>query len=126
MNFPPPGIVQSHVGDECASRKESLMKWKLAIVAAALVFPLGAGADTYVKIESNTGGYYSGGRMNPPDDSSNELWIGDKRMAYVTEGQKIIVDGDKKLLTFVNRVENTFVQTPLPLDLAKLFPEEEL
>jgi len=102
------------------------MKWKLAIVAAALVFPLGAGADTYIRIDSQTDGYYSGGTMTPAEESSNELWVGDKRLAYISANQKIIVDAEKQLLTFVNRTDNTFVQTPLPLDLAKLLPEEEL
>lgn len=102
------------------------MKWKLAIVAAALVFPLGAGADTYVKIDSHTDGFYAGGTTTAPNDSSNELWIGEKRMAFVSDGQKMIVDLEKQTLTFVNKVDNTFVETPLPLDLAKLFPEQEL
>lgn len=102
------------------------MKWKLAIVVAALVFPLGAGADTYVKIDSHTDGFYAGGTTTAPDDSSNELWIGEKQLAFASDGQKVIVDLEKQLLTFVNKVDNTFVETPLPLDLAKLFPEEEL
>ena len=102
------------------------MRWKLAIVAAALVFPLGAGADTYIKIDSHTDGYYSGGTTTPAEDTSNELWIGEQRLAYVSEGQKIIIDAEKQRLTFVNRGDNTFVETPLPLDLTKMFPEEEV
>jgi hypothetical protein len=101
------------------------MKWKLAIVAAALVFPLGAGADTYIRIDSRTDGYYSGGTMTPTEESSNELWVGEKRLAFVSPNQKIIVDAGEQVLTFVNRTDNTFVQTPLPLDLSKLLPEEE-
>lgn len=102
------------------------MKWKLAIAAATLVLPLGVGADTYIRIDSHTDGYYSGGTVTPPEESSNELWVGEKRLAFVSANQKIIVDAEKQLLTFVNRTENTFVETPLPLDLSNLLPEEEL
>lgn len=101
------------------------MKWKLAIVAAALVFPLGAGADTYIKIDSHTDGFYAGGTTTPAEDASNELWVGEKRLAYVTEGRKFIIDAEKQTFTFVNKVDNSFIESPLPLDLTKLFSEEE-
>jgi hypothetical protein len=101
------------------------MRWKTVILVTALAFPSSAGADTYIKIESHTEGFYSGGTMTPPDDSSNEMWVGDKRLAFSGEGQKIIVDAEKQVLIFVNRTDNTFVETPLPLDLSKLFPAEE-
>jgi len=102
------------------------MSWKVAIIVAALVFPVCAGADVYVRREAHTDGYYAGGSMNPPDDSVVEIWIGDKRMAYVNPGMKVVVDAEKKTLVFVNRRDNTYVKTALPLDLASLFSEEEL
>ena len=101
------------------------MKWKLAIAAAALLFPLGAGADTYIQIDRHTDGYYAGGTMTPEENASNQLWIGEKRLAYSTDGQKIIVDLEKQTLTFVNKLDNSYVESPLPLDLTKLFPEAE-
>jgi len=102
------------------------MRWKLAILAAALVLSPAARADTYVKTESITDGYYGGGQVVPPAESSTEMWIGKQRMAYVTEGQKLIVDAKNAKLIVVNRRENTYAETGLPLDLSKLFSEQEL
>lgn len=102
------------------------MRWKLVALAAVLLVPLGAFADTHVLSESHTDGYYRGGTMTPEDDSVRELWIGKGRLAYSTEEQKIIVDLEKKSLIFVNRRENTYVETPLPLDMSAIFSEEDL
>jgi len=102
------------------------MNWKVAIVVAALLFPLFAGADVYVKREMHTDGFYAGGSMNPPDDSTVEMWIGENRMAFMTNSMKCVIDAEKKTLVFVNRREKTFAETPLPLDMSKLFAEEDL
>ena len=101
------------------------MNWKVAIVVAALLFPLCADADVYVKREMHTDGFYAGGSMNPPDDSTVEMWIGDKRMAFMTDGMKCVIDAEKKTLVFVNRRDNTFAETPLPLDMSKLVSPED-
>jgi hypothetical protein len=101
------------------------MKWKLVALAAALLVPPGAGADTYVRSESHTDSYYRGGTVIPEDDSVRELWIGERRLAYRTEAQKIIVDLEQQSLVFVNLRENTYVETALPLDLSVVFSEED-
>ena len=61
----------------------------------------------------------------PAEDSARETWIGDGRLADVTEGRRIVVDLDRGMFLFVNRAESTYVETPLPLDLAAVFSEEE-
>lgn len=102
------------------------MRWIGVILSAALVLAGGAQADTYVKSESHTDGYYSGGQIVPPEDSSTEIWIGEKRMAWVTQGQKYIVDAKNNKLLVVNRRDNSYAETALPLDLSKLFSEQDL
>jgi hypothetical protein len=102
------------------------MSWKVPIVIAALLFPLCAGADVYVKREQHTDGFYAGGSMTPPSDSVVEMWIGEKRLAYITETMKCVIDAEKQTLTFVNLRDDTYVETPLPLDPSKIFSEQEL
>jgi hypothetical protein len=101
------------------------MRWKLVALAAVLLVPSGAGADTYIRSESHTDGYYRGGTVIPEDDSVRELWVGERRLAYRTEEQKIIVDLEKQTLIFVNLRENTYVETALPLDMSAIFSEDD-
>jgi hypothetical protein len=98
----------------------------IAIAAAALLLSTAAAADTYVKIESHTGGYYSGGTETPPEDSVTEIWVGDQRMSYLTDTSKLIVDQEKKKLIFVNLRDKTYAETELPLDMTKLFTMQDL
>ncbi len=81
-------------------------------------------ADVYLKHESHTEEYYYGGRVRPAEDDVFEVWIGDKRMSYISEHRKIIIDVGKNLLTFVNRDDSTYAETPLPLDWTNVMPEE--
>lgn len=99
------------------------MRWKVFLIALALLVPLSAAADTLVKTERHTDGYYRGGTMNPPVDETRELWVGENRMAYITDNQKLVVDTEKSSLLFINRRDNSYAETPLPLDMSKLFDE---
>jgi hypothetical protein len=99
------------------------MRWKVFLIALALLVPLSAAADTHVKTERHTDGYYRGGTMNPPVDETRELWVGENKMAYITDAQKLVVDGEKNSLLYINLRDNSYAETPLPLDLSKLFDE---
>jgi hypothetical protein len=99
------------------------MKWKAALFALMLVLPLAAGADTYVKTERHTDGYYRGGSMNPAVDEIRELWINPARIAFIADGQKMLLDAEKQTFTFINLRTNIYAETALPLDLSKLFDE---
>ncbi len=97
----------------------------LLTLSAVSALPASAVADTYVKTESHTESYYRGGMTFPAEDSMQEMWIGADRLATVTEGRRIVVDLDRQIFIFVNRTDSTYVVTPLPLDLATVFSEEE-
>jgi hypothetical protein len=101
------------------------MKWKVALFALVLIIPLGASADTYIKTTSHTDGYYRGGSMNPAVDEMREMWIGEMRLAYITEGQKMLFDAEKNSFIFINSRDNSYTETALPLDMSKLFAEED-
>jgi hypothetical protein len=101
------------------------MRWKVFLVALALLAPLSAAADTHIKIERHTDGYYRGGRMNPEVDETRELWVGENKMAYETDTQKFVLDAEAGKLWFINLRDNSYAETPLPLDMSKLFAEED-
>lgn len=101
------------------------MRWKVVLIAAALVLPLCASADTYVKIARHADGYYRGGQVAPPVDETQEIWIGPTRIAYITGSQKMLLDAEKSSFVFVNLNSNIYAETALPLDLSKLFGEQD-
>jgi hypothetical protein len=99
------------------------MRWKVFLVALALLVPAAAAAETHIKTERHTDGYYRGGTMNPAVDETRELWVGEKRMAYITDGQKLVVDTEKNSLLYINLRDNSYAETPLPVDMSELFDE---
>jgi hypothetical protein len=106
-------------------KEKNPMKWKVVLFAVALFLSLSAGADTYVKIERHTDGYYRGGTMNPAVDETQELWIGPTKIAFIADSQKMLLDAEKKTLVFINTRDNSYAETPLPLDMSKLFSEPD-
>jgi len=101
------------------------MKPIVALVLLLLLAPLAAQADTHIVRESHTDGYYSGGRITPPDDSTIEMWIGEKRMAYVARTSKVVIDLEKQRMLVMNLRDESYAETPLPVDMAVLLTEED-
>jgi hypothetical protein len=99
------------------------MRWKVVLFALVLLAPLAAVAETHITTERHTDGYYRGGTMNPPVDETRELWIGENRMAFITDNQKLVIDMEKRSLLFINLRNNIYAETPLPVDMSKLFDD---
>jgi hypothetical protein len=53
-----------------------------------------------------------------------EFWIGGKKMAVFTEGRIVMIDLNQNRFIFANRKDKTYVETILPLDLAKILPAQ--
>ena len=99
----------------------------LAALVPALLIVLAAPvhADTHVKTLSHVDSHYRGGQVNPAEDTEREMWIGEDRLAYVTGSWTIVVDLSRQSFTFINPSDSTFVESPLPLDLSRVFSEGE-
>ena len=81
-------------------------------------------ADYYVKFKIHTDSYYHHGGMEPEVNSEREIWIGEKKMAVISEGSKIIVDLNKNTLIFINLRDSCYAETSLPVDLYQLADEQ--
>ncbi len=81
-------------------------------------------ADVYVKEKTHTDSVYHHGTVEPATDTVNEFWIGNKKMAAITEGRIVIIDLNQNRFIFANRKDKTYVETTLPLDLAKILPAQ--
>lgn len=93
---------------------------KLILVVALFLFSFSfLSADVYVKMEVKVGAV-----MGQPEQTlTQEQWLGKNKMATLSPQNDIIVDLDKKKVTFVLHKSKTYVETDLPLDMSKIMPE---
>lgn len=89
------------------------------IIAAAPAF-----ADTYVKQETHTDSYYYGGMVTPEENETVEMWIGDKKMAFSSGNNHIVIDLEKNILIFANKIDSCYAETTLPLEWPNLLDEQ--
>jgi hypothetical protein len=64
------------------------------------------------------------GQSTPAQDTVSETWIGDDVFATVAAEQIMVIDMKKNLAYFIYPKSKTYVETPLPLDFAKILPPE--
>jgi len=100
------------------------MKRYLFIIVMVILPAVVINGDVYIKEKTHTDSVYHHGTVEPGTETVSEYWIGDKKMAAITEGRIIIIDLNQKKFIFVARRDKTYVETTLPLDLAKILPEQ--
>ncbi|MBN2244088.1 MAG: hypothetical protein JW793_15490 [Acidobacteria bacterium] len=93
----------------------------LLLILSASTF---AAADGYVKTRSHTDPISMMGQNQPARDTVTEQWIGDGRVATVTEDTTTIVDVENKVLYIINHRDKTYVSANLPLDFSQLVPPQ--
>jgi len=84
------------------------------LISCAAALP--AGADTCLKQKRHMDEYYYGGTITPEENTDIEVWLGGKKMAYITPTQYIVVDLGNNALLFGNKRDSTYVETKLPFD----------
>ena len=93
----------------------------LVIVATAA---LSLSADIYIKSNSHTDAMSMMGQNTPATDSVSELWISDNAIAMMGKDSRTIIDLSKNMFTMISLEKKSYVETPLPVDFAKLLPPE--
>lgn len=100
------------------------MKKFLICLMMISVVALSLSADVYVKSKTHSDAMSVMGQNTPAKDGFNEQWIGDDKFAAVSDDQSYILDFKKNIGYIVNHKSKSYIETPLPLDLAKLLPPE--
>jgi hypothetical protein len=95
-----------------------------AVFVLLFVASLSLSADIYVKSKSHTDSMTVMGQTTPASDIVMEQWIGDDVFAQVSADQSMIINMKKNLMWIVNHKAKNYVETTLPLDIAKLLPPE--
>ena len=81
-------------------------------------------ADVYLKTRTQTSAFEMMGQKQEAKDELGEQWFSKNRMAMITPGTKILLDGQKNTMTMINHNDKTYVQADLPLDMTSLLPPE--
>jgi opacity protein-like surface antigen len=100
------------------------MKKVLFAVIALLALAMVLSADVYIKTNVHTDAFAMMGQNQPAKDEIMEQWIGNNQLVNKTGDKVMIMDMNKNMMFIVNPKEKSYVETQLPLDMAKLLPKE--
>jgi hypothetical protein len=93
------------------------------LLMLALAAPAFA-ADVYVRVKTHTDPMAMMGQSTPARDDVQEMWISASKMAMIQKDRGSLVDLEKNVMYLVNHGDKSYVETPLPVDFAKLLPPE--
>lgn len=93
----------------------------MAIMAVAA---LSLNADVYIKTKTHTDAMSVMGKNTTARDDVSEAWIGDDMFVTIRADQTMIIDLKKNMAYMITPKSKTYVETPLPLDFAKILPPE--
>lgn len=92
----------------------------IVVLAAALLLP----ADVYIKTNVRTDAFEMMGQKQPAKDEVTEQWVNNSQL-FNKQGERVtILDMKKNVMYIINLKEKSYVETALPLDMAKLLPPE--
>jgi hypothetical protein len=100
------------------------MKKILAVIFILLTGWVFANADVYLKIKTHTESYYGEGVIRPAEDSIEEIWIGERKIVFISKNQTEIYDLENKLVSIIFPKKKIYAQSPLPLDRSKLLTDQ--
>ena len=85
-----------------------------------------ASADYCLTVREHKDSHYHHGSMQPAEDSENEIWFADDRIAIHQKERRFIIDSAARKFTVVEMKDSVYIETPLPLELSALVPEEQV
>jgi hypothetical protein len=100
------------------------MKKFLVMMMIVAVAALSLSADVYIKTKTHTDAMSMMGQNTPARDDVSEAWIGDDMFVTITADQTMIIDLKNNIAYMITPKSKTYVETPLPLDFAKILPPE--
>ena len=100
------------------------MRKAFLVIILLIISSVFLSADYYIKKQVSTGSFTIMGKTEPEKIETNEMWLGENKMAMHSVGQSFIVDLDKKVAYMVNHPNKSYVEMSLPIDMAQYIPEE--
>lgn len=100
------------------------MKKLFAVVFILLAVATLVRADYYIKSKYHSDAVAIMGQNQPAKDEVHEQWFSSDKFANITPDLTILFDLAKNTACIINHKHKTYVETTLPLDMAKLVPPE--
>jgi hypothetical protein len=82
--------------------------------------------DYYVKIIEHRDLFYDGGEITPPQDVTIEMWVGEKRYAYISSTRNFLFDYEKDSITIINKTQKAYFTISVPMDLRKYLDSAQI
>ena len=96
------------------------MKKLILIVSVVVISFAVLHADVYIKQKTSMGSFMG----QPPKELVQEHWLGNNKMAMISTESSMILDIEAKKLYMVIHGNKSYIESGLPLDMAKLMPEQ--
>ncbi|MDQ1351900.1 MAG: hypothetical protein QG657_2206 [Acidobacteriota bacterium] len=96
------------------------MKKLFLVLTLVLLSVAFLSADVYIKQQTKTGAFMG----QPAKDMIQEQWFGNNRITTITQDTQFIINVAEKKFYMINHNTKTYVESTLPLDMAKLMPEQ--
>jgi len=100
------------------------MKKIILILVMSIFLFVSVSGDVYVKSKTHTDAMNIMGKETPAKNEITEQWIGNNIFASISQKQTVIIDLSKKMLYMIMHESKSYVETPLPLDMTKLLPDQ--
>lgn len=98
---------------------------RLALILTLVIFSAASlGADVYIKSKTHTDPFEMMGQSQPAKDEVTEQWLGNNTFATSSSRQNMIIDLNKQVMYIVYPQSQSYVEASLPIDMAKLLPEQ--
>lgn len=100
------------------------MKKLVLIVTLVIVSFAFLSADVYIKTKTHRDAFEMMGQKQPAKDEITEQWLGKNKFATKTSNQNMVIDLGKSVMYVIYPQTKSYVEAQLPLDMAKLLPEQ--
>jgi hypothetical protein len=81
-------------------------------------------ADYYIQQKAHTGAFEVMGQSQPAKDEVMHLWLGDNKMAMISNETSSIINTKDQVMYMINNADKTYIEMELPLDMSKYLPSE--
>ncbi len=105
-------------------KKRGIMRKSILIVLLVLMNTISLQAETCIRTKEHTDASYHHGTVEPANDSERELWIGDGRIASISDDNHLIFDFPGNKITIIQLRDSSYVEADLPLDMTKIVSPE--
>jgi len=102
------------------------MKRLFVLAVIALFFCASSPADVRIKEVTHSDKMSWGDVKDSEFLTSNTIWVGDNRIVFKEKKRTLILDREKSVFYYIIPRARMYVETPIPVDISMILPEDEM